>query len=80
MGFQGKTHTIDQMIAALQRYHVGYLPKKDNKNIVNIIVKNNETAEYTCRFIRGQLEYRSHTTKVLSARNQINTYFHMEIQ
>ena len=75
VGLQGEIRAKDQHIAALQRRYVGYLSNEDKNNGINIIVKNNEEAEYPYISICGQHGYRRHKARVLLARNQGSTLF-----
>ena len=59
----------------MQRLYVGYLSDEDNSNEINIIVKNNDEAEYLYISIYGQHGYRRHKARVLLTRNKGSTIF-----
>ena len=75
VGLQGKIRAKNQQIAALQKRCVGHLSNEDKNNVISIITKNNEEAEYPYISICGIHGYRRHKARVLLARNESSTLF-----
>ena len=75
VGLQGKIRAKNQQIAALQERYVGHLSNEDKNNVISIITKNNEEAEYPYISICGLHGYRRHKARVLRPRSQSSTLF-----